>query len=72
MPIFEYKCRDCGAQFEKITSSSSEVLCKKCESPRVEKLLSVFAVTKGSHSNSSFDNGPCQTCGARERGMCGG
>jgi putative FmdB family regulatory protein len=73
MPIFEYKCQDCGAQFEKIiTSSSSGVLCGKCESPNVEKLISVFAVAKGSNSTASFDDGPCRTCGARERGMCGG
>jgi putative FmdB family regulatory protein len=73
MPIFEYKCRDCGAQFEKIitSSSSSSVLCGKCESPHVDKLLSVFAVAKGSHSATSFEAGPCRTCGARQRGMCG-
>ena len=72
MPIFEYKCQDCGAQFEKIiTSSSSGVICGKCESPNVDKLILVFAVAKGSHSTSSFDDGPCRTCGARERDMCG-
>jgi putative FmdB family regulatory protein len=72
MPIFECKCRDCGAQFEKIiTSSSSSVLCGKCASPHVDKLLSVFAVAKGSRSATSFEAGPCRTCGARERGMCG-
>ncbi len=71
MPIFEYKCRDCGAQFEKImTSSSGNVLCGKCESPNVQRLLSVFAVAKSSHSAAASDAGPCQTCGARERGMC--
>ena len=72
MPIFEYKCQDCGTQFEKIvTSSSSNVVCRKCESPKVEKLLSIFAVATGSHSAASFEDGPCRTCGARERGMCG-
>jgi putative FmdB family regulatory protein len=72
MPIFEYKCQDCGAQFERIiTSSSSDVLCRECESPHVDKLLSVFAVAKGSHSAPSFNDGPCRTCGARERGLCG-
>lgn len=72
MPIFEYKCQDCGAQFEKIiTSSSSSVLCRTCESPHVDKLLSVFSVAKRPHSDSSLDAGPCRTCGARERGMCG-
>ena len=72
MPIFEYKCQDCGARFERIVSSASaSVHCGKCESPNVNKLPSVFAVAKGSHSAASFDDGPCRTCGARERGMCG-
>jgi putative FmdB family regulatory protein len=72
MPIFEYKCQDCGTQFEKIIiSSASSVLCGKCESPNVDKLLSVFAVAKGSHSDSASEADPCRTCGARERGMCG-
>ena len=45
MPLFEFKCRDCGTTFEKIVpSSTTKVACKKCESPKVEKLLSVFAV----------------------------
>jgi len=72
MPIFEYKCRDCGSQFEKIVASSSaSVHCGNCESPHVDKLISVFAVAKGSHSAASFEAGPCRTCGARERGLCG-
>jgi len=70
MPIFEYKCNDCGAQFETLSiSSSSRVVCKKCESPNVRKLLSVFAVAKG--SSASSEASPCSTCSARERGMCG-
>ena len=45
MPLFEFKCRDCGTTFEKIVpSSTTKVACKKCASPKVEKLLSVFAV----------------------------
>jgi putative FmdB family regulatory protein len=72
MPIFEYKCRDCGAQFERITSSSfSSVVCGKCASPNMNKMTSVFAVAKGSRAATSFDAGLCRTCGARARGMCG-
>jgi putative FmdB family regulatory protein len=72
MPIFEYKCQDCGTRFEKIVSSfSASVLCGKCQSPNVDKMLSVFAVAKSSRSAASVDDGPCRTCGARERGMCG-
>jgi putative FmdB family regulatory protein len=72
MPLFEFKCRDCGTTFEKIVpSSNTEVACKRCESPKVDKLLSVFAVGASSHSAASFEPGPCGACGAAQRGMCG-
>ncbi len=72
MPLFEYKCRDCGTTFEKIVASSAtDVVCKQCESPRVEKLLSVFAVVGSSRSPASLEPGPCGACGAARRGMCG-
>lgn len=72
MPLFEYKCRDCGTKFERIvTSSAVEVLCKNCDSPRVDKLWSVFAVAGAAGPTASFEPGPCGACGARRRGMCG-
>ena len=71
MPIFEYQCQECGAKFEKIShTSGTQVLCKNCSSPKVEKLLSVFAVAGGSHEGLSSEPGPCP-CGAARRGMCG-
>jgi putative FmdB family regulatory protein len=71
MPIFEYRCRECGTRFEKIVSNgSSQVTCKKCSSPRVDKLLSVFAVSGVSRRAAAAEPGPCP-CGAPRRGMCG-
>ncbi|MCL5006337.1 MAG: zinc ribbon domain-containing protein [Acidobacteria bacterium] len=72
MPIFEYQCQDCGAQFEKISYASDvKILCKNCSSPRVRKLLSVFAVSGASREELPPESGPCATCGAFRRGMCG-
>lgn len=71
MPIFEYKCRDCGTTFEKIVLSSSDrIICKSCESQRVDKQLSVFAVSTSSAKPLTSEPGPC-ACGAARRGMCG-
>ncbi len=72
MPIFEYECRDCGAKFEKIvnTSNGNTIVCKNCQSRRVSKLLSVFAVAGGASKELSAEPGPC-ACGAPRRGMCG-
>jgi putative FmdB family regulatory protein len=72
MPLFEYKCRDCGETFEKIVATSTApVVCKHCASPQVEKLLSVFAVAGASRSQAPAEPGPCGACGAPRRGMCG-
>ena len=74
MPLFEFKCENCGTTFEKIVpTSSTEVVCKQCSSPKVEKLLSVFAVggSPRSAASASFEPGPCGACGASQRGMCG-
>ena len=70
MPIYEYRCLDCGSVFEKIVSMHTESMsCQKCQSERVEKLFSAFAVA---HGSPSFDSstGPCNTCGAPRQGMC--
>jgi putative FmdB family regulatory protein len=72
MPLFEFKCRECGTTFEKIVpTSTTKVACKKCESPKVDKLLSVFAVGASPRSAASYEPGPCGSCGAAQRGMCG-
>ena len=73
MPIFEYRCRECGTKFEKIvTNGATEVTCKNCSSARVDKLLSVFAVSGASREAAAArqPTGPC-ACGAPRRGMCG-
>jgi len=70
MPIFEFQCSDCGTKFEKIVASSSSlVTCKKCESGKVKKMLSVFAVSGSSAKFAAAEPGPCG-CGAPRRGMC--
>lgn len=70
MPIFEYRCRDCGAEFEKIVRSDGDpVVCAECRSRKVERQLSVFAVS-GPRGESVTESGPCP-CGAPRRGMCG-
>ena len=42
MPIFEYKCDDCGEEFEEIVlgSGEAEIPCPKCKSVNTAKLMS--------------------------------
>ena len=45
MPLYEYKCQDCGAEFEALVSFSArdDVACEQCGSVNVERLVSDFA-----------------------------
>lgn len=54
MPIFEYMCIECGTTFEKLVRSSDTqpVLCPRCESNRVQKQLSSFAVRGGAQTHA--------------------
>jgi putative FmdB family regulatory protein len=59
MPIYEYKCRECHAEYEEIVSLDSPAAppCPSCHSSDVEKKMSAFggAITKGnSCGNSGF------------------
>jgi putative FmdB family regulatory protein len=73
MPIYEYLCQDCGQSFEAIVASStSEVSCRHCQSPKLEKKFSTFAVAGPSDGGQSMEApacGPCG-CGAPRPGMC--
>ena len=44
MPIFEYKCADCGKNFEAIVIGSREPECPSCSSKHLDQQLSTFAV----------------------------
>jgi putative FmdB family regulatory protein len=76
MPLFEYICQDCGRSFEKILPRyDSPAECSHCNSKKVEKQLSVFAVAGTGSSGQSFtessNDGPgCGRCGAAQPGMC--
>jgi putative FmdB family regulatory protein len=74
MPLFEYRCTACEAEFEELVgSAASAVTCRRCGSPRVSRLLSTFAVGGGAGGAAAraAEPGPCGACGAPQRGMCG-
>ncbi len=50
MPIYEYKCNDCNAAFELLTTTTAEdkkVQCSKCNSENVTKLISAGSSLSG-------------------------
>lgn len=49
MPIYEYKCSECGNGFEELVFSRDETPpCPQCGSTVVEKLMSACAVQSDS------------------------
>ncbi|MDD4816712.1 MAG: zinc ribbon domain-containing protein [Victivallaceae bacterium] len=68
MPIFEYKCAECGEKFEKIVRSSDEQTgCPACQSHNVKRLFSGFAVG-GSDNCRNAES--CGHSGSHECGSC--
>lgn len=50
MPLFEFKCAECGAIFEQLVRSTRNpqaIICPSCKSTETQKLLSSFAVSGG-------------------------
>lgn len=63
MPIYEYKCQNCGQKFEllqKLGASNEELSCPKCGAPKPVKQFSVFASSKT--GSSECESGVCPTC----------
>ena len=47
MPIYEYRCGDCGKRFEALVRGSRSVTCPSCGSSSLNKLLSAPTVLSG-------------------------
>jgi putative FmdB family regulatory protein len=73
MPIYEYKCQDCGSKFEKLvrrSSEAAELACPSCGQNHLQQELSTFAAhANGSPAKSEAPMCPGGMC--RNPGMCG-
>ena len=72
MPLFEYICKKCSHQFEVLVMGSTVPECPSCNSKRLEKLMSSFAVNSGGGNKDSQKTvGACGSCGdPRGPGAC--
>ncbi|HCF94032.1 MAG TPA: zinc ribbon domain-containing protein [Verrucomicrobia bacterium] len=64
MPIYEYHCKDCHHEFERIVPTAAQADgqdCPQCSGHHTERKLSAFAVATPSHSHSapSCASGAC-------------
>ena len=62
MPIYEYRCQECGREFElfvRAADKRSEPVCPECGSTRVSKAVSLFGVAGTGKRDSA-----APTCGS--------
>ncbi|MGD9854227.1 MAG: zinc ribbon domain-containing protein [Planctomycetaceae bacterium] len=52
MPLFEYRCRKCGRQFEQLVRRGETASCPNCAHTQVEKLMSAAATRSSSVGGS--------------------
>ena len=46
MPLYDFRCRGCGHEFEALVRSGDEgTVCPSCKGHDIERLLSTFAVS---------------------------
>ena len=70
VPIYEYKCSNCGGSFEELIRNAEEaaaLACPSCGGAEVRKLLSAFAVVD---SSSPACAGEIQGCAGPQMGAC--
>ncbi len=65
MPLFEYKCNECGSTFElwqQIATGRESVHCPSCGQGHPQRLLSTFATAAGKGNLSVTEPSSCSTC----------
>lgn len=71
MPIYEYHCKQCQSEFEKLVLKSSEkIFCPQCKSKKVHRMMSAFAFSSGGKFKST-GNSSCGGCAATNCSTCG-
>ena len=58
MPLYEYYCSDCRTKFELLVSHqhADDIVCMKCHSEKVRRLLSVFASPRGDGEDTGYED----------------
>jgi putative FmdB family regulatory protein len=70
MPIFEFHCKNCNQDFEKLVfGADPEVECPHCGQAKVEKLMSACTAKVGGKLTST-SSGSASACGSCSSGSC--
>ena len=74
MPIYEYRCEDCGTKFEKLVRRAVDgpnVECPSCGQKHLTQELSTFAAHAANGSSKSAEAPSCPSGMCSNPGMCG-
>lgn len=75
MPIYEFCCKDCGQNFERLIFGAEKAECPECNSRKVERLMSACGfISKGQGGetvSSSASASSCSGCSAGSCASCG-
>jgi len=75
MPLYEFRCANCGATFEKrlsFSESSTQPECPHCRSLDTHKKISSFAAHGTSKGASATGGGSCSSCSSGSCSGCSG
>lgn len=74
MPIYEYKCNECGHTFEYLVLGGSEPeRCAECQSGNVCRLMSTCGfVSKGSGGQTESKSAGASSCTGCSASSCAG
>ena len=63
MPIYEYRCKECGSTSELLTGLQDDptISCRSCHSPEMERIISA-----DSFLSRTVEGAPGHTCCGRE------
>ncbi len=64
MPIYAYRCRDCGQEFSTLVMSGETPECERCASVHLDQQLSLIASpNKGGEAAPAMAAGACDMMG---------
>lgn len=72
MPIYDYRCDDCGSTydiFHKVREVEEDVVCPSCNSAKHTRLISAPSFSMQGSASKSVSDAPAPSCCAG--GACG-